>query len=74
MEDVGYGLVPISELGALAGVKTPVIDALITIASASINVDLRATGLGLERMGLAGLSPSGLKRYIQTGDREGIPA
>jgi opine dehydrogenase len=74
MEDVGYGIVPISELGALAGVRTPVIDALITLASASIDVDLRATGLSLDRMGLAGLGLSGLERYIQTGDREGIPA
>src|SRR5262249_9018837 len=58
LEDVGYGVVPISELGALAGVKTPVIDALITIASAAIGEDLRASGLSLERMGLAGLSPT----------------
>jgi opine dehydrogenase len=74
MEDVGYGIVPISELGTLAGVKTPVIDALITIASAAIGDDLRATGLSLARMGLAGLSPSDLKRYIQSGVREGLPA
>jgi len=72
LEDVGYGVVPISELGALAGVKTPVIDALITIASAAIGEDLRASGLSLERMGLAGLSPTGLKRYIETGEREGV--
>src|SRR5262245_65822014 len=30
-EDVGYGLVPIAALGALAGVPTPTIDALVQI-------------------------------------------
>jgi opine dehydrogenase len=74
MEDVGYGIVPISELGVLAGVKTPVIDALITIASASIDLDLRATGLSLHRMGLEGLSPTSLERCIQTGHRDGVKA
>jgi len=69
MEDVGYGMVPISELGDLAGVNTPVIDALVTMASAAIGEDLRANGLSLARMGLAGLSPGELKRYIQTGAR-----
>jgi opine dehydrogenase len=69
MEDVGYGIVPMAALGELAGVKTPVIDALITLASTAVGLDLRATGLNLDRMGLAGLKAADLKRFILTGHR-----
>jgi opine dehydrogenase len=68
-EDVGYGLVAIAALGSLAGVNTPVIDALITLASAAVAVDFRKNGLTLERMGLAGLTPAQLKEFVQTGIR-----
>lgn len=68
-EDVGYGIVAFSALGALAGVETPVIDALITLASAALGVDFRKNGLTLERMGIAGLTASELKQYVQTGRR-----
>jgi opine dehydrogenase len=69
MEDVGYGIVPMAALGELAGIKTPVIDSLITLASAAVGVDLRATGLNLERMGLAGLVPADLPKFILMGQR-----
>ena len=68
-EDVGYGLVPLAALGSLAGVETPVIDALVTLASAAVGVDFRNNGLTLERMGLAGLTPAQLKQFVQTGVR-----
>ena len=55
-EDVPYGLVPMSELGKVLQVKTPVIDALITVASVANQEDYRATGRTLESLGLAGLS------------------
>jgi opine dehydrogenase len=69
MEDVGYGIVPMAALGELVGVKTPVIDALITLASTAVGVDFRATGLNLERMGLAGLKAADLEKFILTGHR-----
>jgi len=69
MEDVGYGLVAMAALGELAGVKTPVIDALITLAGAAVGVDFRTTGLNLERMGLTGLKPADLQKFILTGRR-----
>jgi opine dehydrogenase len=68
-EDVGYGLVPLAALGALAGVATPVIHALITLASAALGVDFHKNGLTLERMGLAGLTTAQLKQFVQTGVR-----
>lgn len=53
-EDVGYGLVPMAEIGKLLGVKTPVMDGLITLASTALGVDFRADGLTLAKMGLDG--------------------
>ena len=55
-EDVPYGLVPLAELGRLAGVPMPVCDALTTLASAALARDFRSEGRTLARMGLQGLS------------------
>jgi opine dehydrogenase len=52
-EDVGYGLVPMAEIGKLLGVRTPVMDPLITLASTALGLDFRTEGLTLEKMGLA---------------------
>jgi opine dehydrogenase len=55
-EDVGYGLVPMTEFGNAAGVDTPAMDSLVTLASMAMGTDYRKTGLTLGRMGLSGLS------------------
>ena len=59
-EDVGYGLVPMAALGRLAGVATPTIDALIQLAGLAVGIDYAREGLTLERLGVAGKSPSEL--------------
>lgn len=66
-EDVGYGLVPMAEVGKLLGVKTPVMDALIILASTALGVDFRREGLTLEKMGLAGVSPAVLPALLDRG-------
>lgn len=66
-EDVGYGLVPMAEIGRLAEVKTPVIDALITLASEVNQVNYRHEGLTLEKMGLARVRVEDLKTFLQEG-------
>jgi opine dehydrogenase len=66
-EDVGYGLVPMAEIGRLFGVKTPVMDALITLASIALGVDFRTQGLTLEKMGLGGVGPGQLQTTLQNG-------
>jgi opine dehydrogenase len=43
-EDVGYGLVFMSDLAKQAGVETPMIDAVINLASAAMEKDYRALG------------------------------
>jgi opine dehydrogenase len=66
-EDVGYGLVPMAEIGKLLGVKTPVMDALITLASSALGADFRRDGLTLEKMGLAAVKPNGLPKLLHDG-------
>ncbi|MBF8255048.1 MAG: NADP transhydrogenase subunit alpha, partial [Deltaproteobacteria bacterium] len=66
-EDVGYGLVPMAEIGRLLGVKTPVMDALITLASTALGVDFRRQGLTLDKMGLAGVTADRLASVLENG-------
>jgi len=66
-EDVGYGLVPMAEIGKFLGVMTPVMDALITLASVALGEDFRSTGLTLEKMGLGGIRPEELPAILQSG-------
>ncbi|MFQ5683413.1 MAG: NAD/NADP octopine/nopaline dehydrogenase family protein [Candidatus Binatia bacterium] len=66
-EDVGYGLVPISEMGRLTEVETPTIDALILLASEINDTDYRREGLNLEKMGLSGVGLSELNTLLHDG-------
>ena len=66
-EDVGYGLVPMAEIGNLLGVKTPVIDALIRLASVISRTDYSKDGLTLEKMGLASVAPEHLPTVLYNG-------
>jgi opine dehydrogenase len=66
-EDIGYGLVPMAEIGSLLGVETPVIDALITLASVVSGTDYRKDGLTLEKMGLAGVTANELPKVLREG-------
>lgn len=56
VEDISDGLVLWSDLGKVAGVPTPNIDAVITLGSSLLQTDFRATGLTLNKLGFAGLS------------------
>jgi opine dehydrogenase len=66
-EDVGYGLVPMAEVGELVGINTPVIDALITLASVVSGTDYRKDGLTLEKMGLAEVTAKDLPKVLREG-------
>jgi opine dehydrogenase len=52
-EDVPFGLVPMEALGRAAGVDTPVIDSLITVAESVTGHDYRATGWSGVDLGLS---------------------
>ena len=66
-EDVGWGLVPWSEMGRSFGVQTPTMDALIVLGGVLNGRDYRAEGLTLERLGLAGVRPEDLDAYLREG-------
>jgi opine dehydrogenase len=60
-EDVGYSLVFLSDLARRLGVPTPVIDAVIAIASVVLGRHFTAEGKRTMRtLGLDGLSPQQL--------------
>jgi opine dehydrogenase len=64
-EDFAYGLVPMLELGAAAGLELRLAAALVDVASALLGRDLRASGLNAERLGIAGLGREGLLRFVR---------
>jgi opine dehydrogenase len=67
-EDIPHGLFTYCELGRLAGVPTPVSDAIVTMASAMLDRDFRAEGRSLEKLGLdPDWSVDQLLAYLETG-------
>jgi opine dehydrogenase len=70
-EDVGWGLVPWSEMGRAYGVPTPAMDALIVLAGVLNGRDYRAEGLTLPRLGIEGLRPDELEAYLHDGIPDG---
>jgi opine dehydrogenase len=66
-EDIPFGLVPFSELGRLAGVPTPVSDAVILLASAITGKPYRELGLNLVKMGIEGMSAREVRRLVEAG-------
>tara|TARA_B100001013_G_scaffold95328_1_gene53269 strand:- start:430 stop:1107 length:678 start_codon:yes stop_codon:yes gene_type:complete len=66
-EDVGYGLVPMSELGRMVEVPTPTIDAIIRLVSDATDIPYYSNGLTLEKMGINNLDKDALQSYINHG-------
>lgn len=55
-EDIPTGIIPMAELGKVAGVSTPLFDSIITMCSILLDRDFRAEGRTLARLGLQGYS------------------
>lgn len=68
-EDVPMSLVPISELGKIANVATPNIDAVIQLTSATYDRDFRQEGRCAANLGLEGMTKEQVAAYLQTGIR-----
>jgi opine dehydrogenase len=69
LEDVPASLVPMASLGAMLGVATPAMDAVIDLADALLGLDFRAEGRTVERLGIQGLSVREL-RLLAIGEEE----
>jgi opine dehydrogenase len=68
-EDVGWGLVQWVHLASVAGVPTPTMEAVTTLASTLNGVDYLRDGLTIERMGLNAINADDIERYARTGTR-----
>ena len=68
-EDVPTGLVPLACLGRIAGVPTPIMDAVIVGASRLLGVDFRENGRNEKNLGLDGLSKEEILAVINEGAR-----
>jgi opine dehydrogenase len=64
-EDIPIGCNVYSQLGRQYGVKTPVIDSMITLAEAILKRDLCSTGYTLADLGIDGMSVEELNNYLR---------
>lgn len=66
-EDVPYGLVPLEDMGRLAGVEMPICSSLINLANGLLESDFRKTGQTLANIGLGDFSVEQLKQLVEEG-------
>jgi len=66
-EDIPTGLIPMSALGAAAGVQTPAIDALVGVVRSMTGKDFAADARTLERLGLSGMDAPQIRRVMDEG-------
>ena len=62
--DIPLAMVPFVSLADLAGVHMPIHRGLVDIFSALMETNFRETGLTLDRLGLAGMSPEEIIHYV----------
>lgn len=63
-EDIPTGVLPIMELGKAAGVETPLLESMIHICEALLNMDLHSNGRNLTNLGLSGKNKQEILDYI----------
>ena len=66
-EDIPIGCHVFHELGKKYEVKTPIIDSMISMASAMLDRDFYDEGYTLEHLGIEQLSKEELLEYLETG-------
>jgi len=66
-EDIAFGLVTWADLGDLAGVETPLMDAVVHIAASIHCVNYSNTGRTLKNLGLGHLTKNQLIEYVTSG-------
>lgn len=67
VEDAPYTLVCMSSIGDVAGVHTPLMKSVVSLAGALKNEDYWKTGRTLDKVGLAGMSIKEIKHYLYNG-------
>ena len=67
-EDIPYSLVAWASIGHLAGVNTPIMDAVINIGGAIMGMNCWEEGRNLAKMGLEGLTLEQTMSYLENGE------
>lgn len=67
VEDAPYTLVCMAEIGKIVGVNTPLMEAIVNLASALKNENYWRIGRSLEKIGLNNMSIEQIKNYLQNG-------
>ena len=68
-EDASFGFVPWLALAEVFGVEMPITRAVLSIYGIIHETDWYARGLGLEGLGLTGMSPEEILHYVRTGKK-----
>lgn len=63
-EDIPTGVLPIMELGKAAGVATPLLESMVHVCEALLNMDLHTNGRSLKNLGLEGKTKQEIIDYI----------
>lgn len=67
-EDIPTGVLPIMQLGKAAGVETPLMESMVHICEALLNMDLHTNGRSLTNLGLEGMNKEKILEYITNGN------
>jgi opine dehydrogenase len=68
-EDIEFFYVPMTRIGDLLGIHTPITKAIVEIMGTMLEIDYWAKGLTLEKLGLAGFARDQIVRYADTGQK-----
>lgn len=60
-------MIPVRDLGKVAGVPTPITSAVITLVQSLLQRDLETDARSLDRLGLKGLDLNGIKKVLTEG-------
>ena len=63
-EDIPTGVLPMIELGKVAGVDTPLLQSMVYICEALLNRDMHSSGRTLKNLGLDGMTKEQILNYI----------
>lgn len=66
-EDIPTGVLPIMQLGKVAGVETPLLESMVNICEALLNMDLHTDGRSLNNLGLIGMSKEEVIKFVTNG-------
>ena len=67
-EDIPTGVLPIMQLGKAAGVDTPLLESMVHICEALLNMDLHTNGRSLKNLGLEGMNKEEILKYVTNGN------